>query len=62
VELTSEQAPRCPLCCEHGIPLTRNCGWCQNDYDPDRLADVWIADGEPMWLCPHGVGAEPGTL
>lgn len=47
---------RCPLCCEHGILLTRECGWCRNDdgepYEGPRK-------GEPQWLCRHGIGAEP---
>jgi hypothetical protein len=54
-----QKAPRCPLCCEHGILLVRNCGWCENDYDPDHLADAWLPEEEPMWLCPHGIGVEP---
>lgn len=46
---------RCPLCCEHGIPLTRNCGCCEDTND--GYLDV-IRDDEPMWLCPHGIGTE----
>ena len=44
----------CDLCCVHGIPLTRPCGWCSNDYDPDHTANEWLPDGEPHWPCPHG--------
>jgi hypothetical protein len=47
------KAPRCPLCCEHGKPLTGPCGW--------RGHDAGIPDDRPMWLCPHGIGVEPGT-
>lgn len=55
------KTPRCPLCCGHGRLLTANCGWCSNDYDPDHLADVSIAEDEPMWLCSHGIGVERGV-
>lgn len=50
--------PRCPLCCEHGVPLSRP--WCSYCEDRDGGYLDAIADDEPMWLCPHGVGVEPG--
>ncbi|HEX3957772.1 MAG TPA: hypothetical protein VHZ03_14235 [Trebonia sp.] len=56
---TEASAPRCPECCQHGILLTRPCGWCENDYDPDHAADAWIPDDQPMWKCPHGIGVDP---
>ncbi len=51
---------RCPHCCDHGIPRDGGhwCGWCDDileGYD-----DAVIPRSEPMWLCPHGVGAKPG--
>lgn len=55
---TPGKAPRCPSCCDHGVPLTRNCGSCEDTED--GYLDV-LSDDEPQWLCPHGVGVEPGA-
>lgn len=60
--------PRCPLCCRHGLPFSAAdqkafgtagwCGWCDDaagGYDDGPFA------GEPQWLCPHGIGEQPGS-
>ncbi len=49
--------PRCPECCTHGVPLTRDCGACE-DHENGYLD--WINDDEPQWLCPHGIGVAVG--
>lgn len=48
--------PRCPYCCDHGIPRdgSRWCGWCEDVNE--GYGDAMIAEDAPMWLCPHGVG------
>jgi len=52
-------APRCPLCCDHGIPRdgSRWCGWCDDILD-GHGDDCLIPRDEPMWLCPHGIGKD----
>jgi hypothetical protein len=55
--VSAKKAPRCALCCDHGVPLTRNCGSCE-DVEGGYL-DV-ISEDEPMWDCPHGIGVAPG--
>lgn len=53
--MSEHPAPRCPECCEHGIPLKWACWWCEGD-----LADyLGPAEDEPQWLCPHGIGEAP---
>jgi len=63
---TDAGKPRCPRCCTHGLPYSAEdmkkygtsgwCGWCEDEevYGP------MIPDDEPQWLCPHGVGEQPG--
>lgn len=46
---------RCPLCCEHGIRLTRECGWCRND---DGEPYQGPSGDEPQWICQHGIGRD----
>ena len=55
----TREALRCKLCCSHGVPLSRWCGWCE-DIQTGYGADCIIPGSEPMWLCEHGIGVEPG--
>lgn len=53
------QAPRCELCCVHGVPWERSyCPWCQDEQED--YYDAHPDDTDQQWLCPHGIGVEPG--